>query len=284
MSRKALYLRVTLGLCGALFLWAGALGQQASGPTAAGGREPFRWPAGKQAAVSLTFDDARLSQIDTALALLDKYGIKVTFYVSVDNLEKRLEGWKRAVASGHEIGNHSSTHPCTGNYEFSLKNALEDYTLPMMEKELDGASADIQRLLGVTPVTFAYPCGQKFVGRGREVKSYVPLVAERFIVGRGYLDEAANDPAFCDLAQATGRSFDDLNYEQVKKLAMQARQQGRWLILVGHEIGAPAFQTTDAAALEALCQYARDPANGLWVDTVAAIGKYIREQRSAKGK
>jgi mannose/cellobiose epimerase-like protein (N-acyl-D-glucosamine 2-epimerase family) len=65
---------------------------------------------------------------------------------------------------------------------------------------------------------------------------------------------------------------------------VQAREQGRWLILVGHEIGAPAFQTTDAAALEALCQYARDPANGLWVDTVAAIGKYIREQRSAKGK
>jgi peptidoglycan/xylan/chitin deacetylase (PgdA/CDA1 family) len=284
MSRKALYLGVTLGLCGALFLGAEAPGQQASGPTAAGGREPFRWPAGKRAALSLTFDDARLSQIDTGLALLDKYGIKATFYVSVDNLEKRLEGWKRAVASGHEIGNHSRTHPCTGNYEFSLKNALEDYTLPMMEKELDGASADIQGLLGVTPLTFAYPCGQKFVGRGREVKSYVPLVAERFIVGRGYLDEAANDPAFCDLAQATGRGFDDLNYEQVKKLAMQAREQGRWLILVGHEIGAPAFQTTDAAALEALCQYARDPANGLWVDTVAAIGKYIREQRSAKGK
>jgi len=284
MSRKALYLRVTLGLCGALFLGAEALGQQASGPSAAGGREPFRWPAGKQAALSLTFDDARLSQIDTGLALLDKYGIKATFYVSLDNLEKRLEGWKRAVASGHEIGNHSRTHPCTGNYEFSLKNALEDYTLPMMEKELDGASADIQRLLGVTPVTFAYPCGQKFVGRGREVKSYVPLVAERFIVGRGYLDEAANDPVFCDLAQAAGRGFDDLNYEQVKKLAMQAREQGRWLILVGHEIGAPAFQTTEAAALEALCQYARDPANGLWVDSVAAIGKYIREQRSAKGK
>jgi peptidoglycan/xylan/chitin deacetylase (PgdA/CDA1 family) len=185
MSRKALYLRVTLGLCCALFLGAEALGQQASGPTAAGGREPFRWPAGKRAALSLTFDDARLSQIDTGLALLDKYGIKATFYVSVDNLEKRLEGWKRAVASGHEIGNHSRTHPCTGNYEFSLKNALEDYTLPMMEKELDGASADIQRLLGVTPLTFAYPCGQKFVGRGREVKSYVPLVAEPGVLRSG---------------------------------------------------------------------------------------------------
>ena len=32
----------------------------------------FHWPNGKKAAVSLSFDDARLSQIDTGLALLKK--------------------------------------------------------------------------------------------------------------------------------------------------------------------------------------------------------------------
>jgi hypothetical protein len=34
-------------------------------PIAAQERRPFRWPAGKRAAISLTFDDARVSQIDT---------------------------------------------------------------------------------------------------------------------------------------------------------------------------------------------------------------------------
>ncbi len=49
---------------------------------------------------------------------------------------------------------------------FSSKNALESYTVSMLEQELDGATADIQRLLGIKPMTFAYPCGHKFIGRG----------------------------------------------------------------------------------------------------------------------
>ncbi len=39
-------------------------------------------------------------------------------------------------------------------------------------------------------------------------------------------------------------------------------------------------QTTDLAALEELVKYAKDPANGIWIDTVATIGKYVQTQRS----
>ena len=39
------------------------------------------WPEGKKTALSLTFDDARLSQVDQGLPLLDAYGVKATFYV-----------------------------------------------------------------------------------------------------------------------------------------------------------------------------------------------------------
>ena len=177
----------------------------------------FPWPDGKRMALSLSFDDGRPSQVDTGLALLRKHGVKVTFFLQGNQIEKRLDGWRQAVAEGHEIGNHTMTHPCTGNFEFSRHNALEDYSLPMMEKQLDAANAEISRLLGAKPKTFAYPCGQKFVGRGRRVKSYVPLIAKRFLVGRGYLDEAANDPEFCDLAQTLGTPFDDMDFEQMWK-------------------------------------------------------------------
>ena len=148
----------------------------------------FHWPDGRRAAVSLSFDDARLSQVDTGLALFRKFGVRVTFFVQSANIQERLAGWKQAVADGHEIGNHTVTHPCTGNYAFSLKNALEDYDVRKMAEQLDGANEQIRRMLGVTPKTFAYPCGQKFVGRGLDVRSYVPLVADRF------LDESSNDP------------------------------------------------------------------------------------------
>jgi len=51
--------------------------------------------------------------------LLKKEGVKVTFFVASRSLEVHLTGWKQAVAEGHEIGNHSLTHPCTGNYPFA---------------------------------------------------------------------------------------------------------------------------------------------------------------------
>ena len=171
-------------------------------------REDFRWPEGKRAAISLTFDDARHSQITNGLPLLDKYDTKATFYVSIPNMEGRLEAWKAAAANGHEVGNHTLTHPCSGNFPFVGDRALEDYTLEKMRHELTESNTTIERLLDVRPVSFAYPCGQKYVGRGRNLKSYVPLVAEKFVSGRGWMDEWANDPAFCDMAQLMAMELD----------------------------------------------------------------------------
>jgi peptidoglycan-N-acetylglucosamine deacetylase len=93
----------------------------------------FQWPRGKRAAISLSFGDARLSQIDRGIAILDKHGVKATFYVSPDGLRKRLSGWRAAVEAGHEIGNHTVHHPCTGNFSWSRGHALEDYDLPRMD-------------------------------------------------------------------------------------------------------------------------------------------------------
>ncbi|MEN6601707.1 MAG: polysaccharide deacetylase family protein [Bryobacteraceae bacterium] len=241
----------------------------------------FKWPAGKRVAVSFSFDDARLSQVDTGLPLFDTNGVKATFYVSLRNAEKRLDGWKRAIAHGHEIGGHSLSHACTANYHLSSTVALEDFNLTTMARDLDQANAGIKRLLGVTPVTFAYPCGQKFVGRGLAARSYIPLVAERYLAGRGYLDEAPNDPKVCDLAQSMGTGGDDLTAAEMLALVERAAKRGGWLILVGHEVGKKGYQVTDVASLEAVFRYAKDPANGVWIDTVESVARYVAKTRAA---
>ena len=81
-----------------------------------------------------------------------------------------------------------------------------------MRDELIEANRRIATLLGVTPRTFAYPCGQTFVGRGPGTQSYVPVVADLFLAGRGWRDEASNDPAFVDLAQTLGVEMDDRDF------------------------------------------------------------------------
>jgi len=242
----------------------------------------FAWPEGRRAAVSVSFDDARLSQIDRGMAILDAHGAKATFYVSPGGLEARLDGWKAAVAAGHEVGNHTLRHPCSGNFKWSREKALEDYSLEQMEREMLDANRFVEERLGVTPATFAYPCGQTFVGRGRHTASYVPLVAEHFLVGRAASNEIHNDPAFCDLAQAASLGSDGKGFEQLKAMVDRAAADGGWLILCGHEIGSGGYQTTLAPALDALCRYCRDPANGIWMDTVEAIGKYIAEKQGGQ--
>ena len=160
--------------------------------------------------------------------------------------------------------------------------ALEAYTLDRMRAELVESNAAIERLLGVSPVSFAYPCGQKYVGRGSNLKSYVPLVAEHFLSGRGWMDEWANDPAYCDMAQLMAMEVDGKRFEQIKELIDRRLADGGWLILAGHEINDDGRQTTQMSTLRALCEYAQDPANGLWLDTVEAVTRHIQRQRAGK--
>ncbi len=241
--------------------------------------KPFPWPNGKRGAVSLTFDDARLSQIDKGIPLLNQYNVKATFYISPQTFVERLDGWTRALANGHEIGNHTMTHPCTGNYAFSRDNALEDYTLDHIAAEIDQANLFMLAELAIEPQSFAYPCGQKFVGRGDSLQSYVPIVAERFLTGRGWLGEDSNDPWICDLSQLLGMESDGKSFEELKALVDKAAEEGKWLILAGHEMDESGRQTTLLESLENLCQYLNDPANGIWVDTVEHVATYITQNR-----
>ena len=241
--------------------------------------QPFTWFEGKRCAVSLTFDDARLSQIDAGIPLLNKHEVKATFYISPHSFLKRKDGWIAAVKTGHEIGNHTMTHPCTGNYAFSRRNALEDYTLERIEQELDKANQFIFDHLKIPAVSFAYPCGQKFVGRGQNQKTYATLVSKKFLTGRGWLGESSNDPWFCDFSHLEGMESDGKSFEELKKLVDSAAREGRWLILAGHEIAPSGNQTTLIPSLEKLCRYAKDPANGIWIDTVGAVAQYVLEKR-----
>jgi len=239
----------------------------------------FEWPQGKHAAISLTFDDARMSQVDTGRALLDQYGIKATFFVVPSSVEERLDGWKKAVANGHEIGNHTISHPCTGNFLWSRQNALENYSIDDMRNELLECNKRIEELLGVKSEVFAYPCGQKFIGRDSNTKSYVPLVAELFIVGRGWRDEVMNDPGFCDLAQVSGIEMDGKNFDEILPLIEEAKRTGQWLVLAGHEMAGSGVQTTRLAMLKQLIEYVQDPANGIWIAPAGTVAKYIRDKR-----
>ncbi len=62
--------------------------------------------------IALTFDDGpHPSYTEKILNLLEKHGAKATFFVVGENLELYKDTVKKAVEEGHEIGNHTYTHP-----------------------------------------------------------------------------------------------------------------------------------------------------------------------------
>ncbi len=62
--------------------------------------------------IALTFDDGpHPKYTDRILDVLAEYGAKATFFVVGENLELYGEATLRAVAEGHEIGNHTYAHP-----------------------------------------------------------------------------------------------------------------------------------------------------------------------------
>jgi peptidoglycan/xylan/chitin deacetylase (PgdA/CDA1 family) len=237
----------------------------------------FRWPKGRRAAMSISWDDARPSQIEVGVPILDRYGIKGTFYTLPRNMTGRLKKWRAAAARGHEIGNHTIKHPCMGNFITwqTPETMLENYTLRRMEKEILEASRVLERAVGVRPTSFAYPCAQTYVGRGVRLRSYIPLVAKHFEVGRSCFSETYASPERCDLAQVPSIDFDNKTFKQLRALVDAAAADGCWLVITGHEVGnGRVKQTTSASALRKLCAYLNSRPE-IWVDTVTAVGRHI---------
>ncbi len=72
------------------------------------------YPCGKcrvGEAVYLTFDDGPIPEVTPkVLAILDRYGVKATFFMVGENIDKHPEVFEQVVQAGHAIGNHTYNH------------------------------------------------------------------------------------------------------------------------------------------------------------------------------
>ncbi len=134
----------------ALFLLAGAV-FTASRPFFVRATEEgiFTHAKTEERIVALTFDDGPHPRYTQAiLDLLGEYGAKATFFVIGKNLEYYGDAAKRAVREGHEIGNHTYSHP-----------TLPSLSRKALEEELLRNEEVIEEVLGVLPTVFRPPEG-----------------------------------------------------------------------------------------------------------------------------
>lgn len=75
--------------------------------------------------VYLTFDDGPIPEATPAiLDILKQYGIRATFFVVGDNIQKYPHIYARVLAEGHRVGNHTFHH--IKGTKFSLGDYLRD--------------------------------------------------------------------------------------------------------------------------------------------------------------
>ena len=206
--------------------------------SAAGAARPAwdtsRWPGGAQAAVSLTYDDGLDSQLDNAIPQLDAFGLKATFFLTRENMEARVDDWVAVAKRGHEIADHTDTHPCR----------LKRFDSASFEREqIAPAEAFFDQHFGVQhPRDFAFPCGFVGLGKGgvrQREQRYRRVLEANFLAART-VDGDPNNPKQVARRRYMLNGFEP-TYEAdsphpAAAYVAKAVDHGYWAILIFHEV------------------------------------------------
>jgi peptidoglycan/xylan/chitin deacetylase (PgdA/CDA1 family) len=104
-------------------------------------------------AIALTFDDGPSEGTNQLLETLNRLGAPATFFVCGMNVKRLPQVVRATVAAGHEIGNHTYSHP-----------ALYLRSNSFISEEVGAAQAIICDTTGKAPELFRAPYGARWFG------------------------------------------------------------------------------------------------------------------------
>ena len=151
LTRRRLAILFACVLIGAAAL---AVGSSTAGKIAATMSEPREIPIyyvdTQEKVCALSFDAAwGNEQTQTLLDILDRYKVKSTFFLVKQWVDKYPDDVKEIAARGHDVGNHSATHPHMSELSSEQQNA-----------EIGNCNDAIESLTGSCPTLFRAPYGE----------------------------------------------------------------------------------------------------------------------------
>ena len=120
--------------------------------------------------VYLTFDDGPSNHTDQILDMLDKYGIKATWFVCGKPSDANKEMIKEISDRGHTIGLHSYSH------DYDIYKSLDAF-----EKDYNKLADLLKEILGYEPKYFRFPGGSS----NNYCKSLTIQPFIKFVMNRG---------------------------------------------------------------------------------------------------
>ena len=99
--------------------------------------------------VSISFDAAWGNEYtQTLLDVLKRYDVKTTFFLVGMWVDKFPESVKAIAEAGHDIGNHSDTHP-----------HLPKQSAEKIKEQIENCNNKVEKLTGKRPILFRFPYG-----------------------------------------------------------------------------------------------------------------------------
>ena len=121
---------------------------------------PSRWRGDtSRNAIALTLDDGPSPSTPRVLEILSRYGVRATFFAVGSNAERHPGIAQEIIAAGHDIENHSYSHPLFAGKRPSF-----------IEDEFARAQQAISGITGRVPRWLRAPYGVRWFGFGETQK------------------------------------------------------------------------------------------------------------------
>jgi len=217
----------------------------------------------RKAALSLTFDDGFLAEVNATLEILDPLGLKGTFFIIPEGMGEGVERserfipWDRArqmSADGQEIGTHGFT-----------KAKLHEATDDQLDQLVNGSRQTIIERIGLTPISYAAPGGSN----ASDPRVKAKILEKHFFIRTGTM-AYGNRP---------NRPWSDA---ATRAKLQEATKTGEWHTAVIHSIvgGYTPFDSKDV--FREHCEWLKSQDSVLWVAPMGVVGRYIRTRENAK--
>lgn len=242
----------------------------------------FSWPNGAKAAVSLAYDDALPSQLDTAIPQLNAAGLKGSFYLplSADSIQSRLADWRAAAAQGHELGNHSLFHQCAKSLPnrgwVSQDRDLDQTPASRLVAEIRLGNAFLQAIDGKTQRTFTAPCTDQLAAG----KPYLPLLTQDFVAMKTIVGDVVADMRTLNIHAVPVIAPSEVTGAQLIAWVKAAGAKGTMVNFTFHGIGGDHLQISAAAHAE-LLQFLAAHKDEYWTDTFLNLMLHVKAQQQS---
>ena len=245
--------------------------------------EPFVWPNGAKAAVSLTYDDAVPVHYRRVAPMLARNGLAGTFYLTMRYIESPGR-WKALPKNGHELGNHTLFHSCRQDPEVQYtwlddEYDLRKYSETRLRDELLIGNKYIDLLDGGVPKTFGNACNHVTFGEGKAERPMDLVLEEFFVAARGPVSNRIITPKNLNYYQLGHFKADGKTFEEMKAKVEDAVEEGGWVIFSIHGVGSdnhPAYMKD--AEHKKLVQWLGQHKDVVWTAPVVDVATYLKRQ------